>query len=185
MNIAFCVGNGPSIVNVDLASLKNIGPVYGCNHLIEKFALDNTIAVDHKVLVDLIANGHNQRSNIYTRSRWQKLIEGDNVHFLSNPIADPQTKWDREIHWGSGTHAINLAASHNPDIVVMIGYDLYNTNFDPGCWIYQINKCFELYPHIQFVQIQPAGWEVPVQWNADNFSVDNFESLAIMLKDLQ
>ena len=184
MNIAFCIGNGSSKKKVDLNTLKDVGPIYGCNSLIETFEVDNTIAVDKDLLIDLISKGYNRKTNIYTRKGYKKIIEADNVYFLDDPVSDPVELWDKEIHWGSGTHAINLAAKQGADIVIMIGYDLYNAKLDPSCWIYQIKKCFELHPEIQFVQIQNKKWKSPKEWTAENFLMDDFKGLIKLLKDL-
>lgn len=181
MNIAFCIGNGPSKDGFDLKLLNDAGPTYGCNRLIDKFPLDNTVAVDRNVVIDLIARG--VRTNIYTRRRWHAYVQADNLQFLSDPIQDPQHEYDREIHWGSGTHALNLAAKTGVDIIVMLGYDIWNADLDPSVWIYQIKKCFELHPNVQFVQIQPSGWHVPEEWTHDNFLMDDFDGLKTLLKD--
>ena len=191
MNISFCIGNGPSRLKFDLNLLKDIGPTYGCNNLIETFELDNTIIVDRKLLIDFISRGYNKRTNIYTRQRWQSLIQAENLYFLKHPIKHAQIKYEKEINWGSGTHAINLAASRNADIIIMIGYDLYDGNVynnqivDPSCWIYQIKKCFDLYPDIQFVQIQDNNWKTPNLWNNENYSQDSFSGLINILGTLE
>lgn len=184
MNIAFCMGNGHTIDNIDLESIKDVGPTYGCNSLIDKFELDNTIVVDKNLLIDLISRGINKKTNIYTRKRWHKLVQADNLYFLDEPVKNPSHMWDNEIHWGSGVHAINLAAKHKAEVIIMLGYDLYNSNLNPNCWIYQIRKCFELYPEIQFVQIQNEKWECPSSWDTDNFTVDDLENLNNLIKDL-
>lgn len=183
MNIAFCIGNGPSRKKFDVDKLKSVGPTYGCNRLIEKFGVDNTIVVDRNVLIDLIAQGYNRKTNIYTRQTWHRLVQADNLYFLSDPVEEPIELWDKESHWGSGVHALNLAASRGADIVIMLGYDLYNAELDPSCWIYQINKCFQLHPNTQFVQIQNDNWECPENWTADNFLMDNYKGLVQLLKD--
>lgn len=183
MNIVFCIGNGPSRTNVDLNVLQSVGPTYGCNQLIKSFNLDNTIVVDRIALIEIVAEGYNQKTNIYTRNRWSNLIEADNVYFLDAPVKDPKTLWDRDIQWGSGTHSLNLAAQSGADVIVMIGYDLYNADLDPACWIYQINKCFEQYPTIQFVQIQDENWTTPNEWTAENFLRDDYAGLHQLLSD--
>jgi hypothetical protein len=185
MNIAFCIGNGPSRKNFDINKLKVVGPTYGCNHLVETFPVDNTIVVDKNTLIDLIARGYNKKTNVYTRRVWHNLVQADNLYFLNDPIKNPIEIWDREIQWGSGVHALNLAASLGADIIIMLGYDLYNSNFDPKCWIYQINKCFELHPQTQFVQIQNDKWQPPEIWTADNFLIDTYKGLVQLLKDNQ
>lgn len=187
MNISFCIGNGPSRLNFDLSLLKDIGPSYGCNKLIETFDLDNTIVVDRSLLIDLISRGYNKKTNIYTRQRWKSLVQAENLCFLEHPIKHAQIKFEKEINWGSGTHAINLAASRGADIIVMLGYDLYEGNVynsqtvDPSCWIYQIKKCFDLYPDVQFVQIQSDNWTKPESWNNENYSQDTFDQLIPIL----
>lgn len=185
MNISFCIGNGPSKNKVDLSKLKDVGPTYGCNSTIDKFNLDNTIVVDRDLLIDFISRGINKKTNIYTRKCWHTLIQADNLYFLDDPVKNIQSKWDNEKHWGSGTHAINLAAKRGTDIIIMLGFDLYKTGLNPDCWIYQINKCFELYPDTQFVQIQNNDWECPKSWTADNFLMDDYEGLYQLLKDNQ
>lgn len=185
MNIAFCIGNGISREKFDLNKLKDIGPIYGCNRLIETFDIDNTIVVDNSTLIDLVAKGYNRKTNIYTRKRWHRLVEADNVHYLEDPIKEPIHRWDMESQWGSGTHALNLAANNGSEIIVMLGYDLYNAGFSPNCWIYQIDKCLELHPDTQFVQIQEDGWECPDTWTHSNFLMDNFKGLKQLLKDIK
>lgn len=184
MKISFCIGNGPSKNKFDLSKLKNAGPVYGCNNLIEKFNIDNTIAVDKDIVIDLISRGYNSKTNIYTRKKWHNLIQADNLHYLNPPIDNPVTRWDNDMQWGSGTHSINLAAKHGANIVVIIGYDLYNTGLNPNCWIYQINKCFELHSNTQFVQIQDDNWVCPTEWKAENFLLDNFHGLTTLLSEI-
>jgi hypothetical protein len=185
MKIAFCIGNGPSKNKFDLNKLKDVGPTYGCNSLIEKFDLDNTVVVDKNVVIDLIARGYNQKTNIYTRKKWHTLVQADNLHYLSPPIKDPVEIWDQDIHWGSGTHALNLASTFGTNVVIMLGYDLYNADVDPSCWIYQINKCFELHPNTQFVQIQDSKWDCPKSWISENFLMDDYNGLDQLLKDNQ
>lgn len=191
MNIAFCIGNGLSRKDINLNKFKEIGPCYGCNKLILDFELDNTIVVDRNLLVDLISKGYNKKTNIFTRKRWQKLIEAENLQFLPDPILDIKNRWDNEIHWGSGTHALNLAASNQADIIIMLGYDLlpgnmynFNSNVDAACWIYQINQCFLKFSNTQFVQIQPKDWPVPDDWKTENFTIDSIDSLDMILQEL-
>ena len=184
MNIAFCIGNGSSKDNFDLNILKDLGPIYGCNTLIENVDLDNTIVVDKNVLIDLIAKGYNRKTNIYTRQTWHKLVQADNLFYLSNPVEEPIHRWDQESQWGSGVHALNLAATHGAEIVVMLGYDLYNADLRPNCLIYQINKCFEIHSNTQFVQIQNDDWVCPNEWISTNFLRDNFDGLTNLLLEI-
>jgi len=191
MNLAFCIGNGESRSKLNLEKLKDVGPIYGCNQLIETFDLDNTIVVDKSLLIDFLARGINKKTNLYTRNRWKSTVQADNLHFLDDPIKEPIHRWDNEIHWGSGVHALNLAAKNNAEVVVMLGYDLYDKSIyneqtvDPACWIYQIKKCFDMHHTVEFVQIQKEGWVCPPEWDRSNFSLDTFSSLNKIIKEMR
>lgn len=188
MNLAFCIGNGPSRLKFNMTLLENKGTSFGCNYLIETHPLDYTIVVDRMLVVNMVSQHIQKKTNLYTRRRWQKIIDVE-LNYLNDPIKNPFSKWDNEIHWGSGTHALNLAAEKEHDLIIMLGYDLYsgnvynNTTVDPSCWIYQIKNLLLKYPETQFVQIQPKGWKVPDEWKLDNFSLDTFKALEKMLKD--
>jgi len=188
MNIAFCIGNGPSRESFDLGSLEGKGTTYGCNYLLETFPLDHTIVVDRMLLINMLSQGYHNRTMMHTRKKWRSAIDVE-LNYLEDPIRNVKQRWDNEIHWGSGTHALNLAAGHGADLVIMLGYDLYSGNIysnrdvDPSCWIYQIARVFEKHPDTQFVQIQPRGWKVPNSWTADNFSIDDMTALKNMFSD--
>lgn len=188
MNIAFCIGNGPSRMRFKLETLQGRGKTYGCNYLIETFPLDHTIVVDRMLLINMVSQGYQNRTSLHTRKKWKDVI-GVELGYLDAPVTDIKHRWDNETHWGSGTHALNLAASHGADLVIMIGYDLYSGNIysnqdvDPRCWIYQISRIFNKFPDTQFVQIQPEGWKVPESWKSENFSNDDFVALQSMLQE--
>lgn len=182
MNVAFCIGNGPSREKFNLELLTNKGITYGCNYLIETYPLNNTIVVDRQALISMLSQNVQSRTKLYTRRKWQNGIDAD-VNYLNPPMSVIKNRWDNEIHWGSGAHALNLAAEQGAELIVMLGYDLYGSKVDPACWIYQISRIFDKFPNTQFVQIQPKKWVVPFLWNNANFGVDNFTTLKNMLKD--
>ena len=203
MKIAFAIGNGFSRSVFDLELLKGKGVTYGCNVLIEDFQLDNTVACDRSALVYLIASGFDSMTNLWTRARWRNTIGSGSFNDLPTPIENPVERWDKEIHWGSGTHALNLAAEQGADEVAMIGFDLWirsdgqnniyqdryplyeNKGVGPECWIYQIKRLFEKFPDTSFVQIQPTGWKDPDEWSGyDNYSRDTFAGLKTLLQDI-
>lgn len=182
MKVAVCIGNGSSRKDFDLTKIKDIGPNYGCNQLIEEFPLDNTIVVDRALLLELLSKGYHNKTNLYTREKWVRTIES-NLKSLSTPDFLKLHRWDNEQHWGSGIHALNLAASHQPDLIIMLGYDIWPSKdsdkiVDPGCWIYQISRILSLYPHINFVQIQPKTWVCPdLLSERENLMIDDYEKL--------
>jgi len=202
MKIAFVIGNGHSRSGFDLDLLHGKGETYGCNLLAHDHDLDNIIACDRHMVVDLCSQGYAANSNLYTRQRWVKTLADENIKSLPDPIADPTVRYDREIHWNSGVHAINLAAVQGANVVVLIGFDLYprpdgNNNIyqdqlgysskpvDPSHWIHQIAQLLAKFPAVSFVQIQPENWQDPPQWKTfDNYSRDNYAGLGEWLKEL-
>lgn len=204
MKISFVIGNGFSRSVFDLSLLKNKGITYGCNLLIEDFQLDNTVACDRNMLVYLIACGFDNMTNLWTRSRWRNSIGSGTFKDLPTPINNPVERWDKEIQWGSGTHALNLAAEQGADVVAMIGFDVWirndgqnnvyqdryplyeNKEIGPECWIYQIERLLQKYPDTSFVQIQPTSWRDPESWTKyANYSRDTFAGLKTLLEDIE
>ena len=195
VKIAFVIGNGKSRAVFDVSTLAPYGVTYGCNLQIEEIELDNLIVVDRSVLVHLVSQGYDKRTNMWTRQRWIDAIDCGNTRALPDPIAYPKKRWDKELQWGSGTHAANLAASQGADVVVFIGFDLWGGNLyagkefysdkdvGPDCWIYQLGQLFDKYPDVSFVQIQPKSWKDPSNWIADNYSRDTYAGLREWLKE--
>lgn len=190
VKIAFVIGNGPSRSVFDIGKLTNHGVTYGCNLQIEETQLDNVVAVDLKMLVHLVSQGYDNRTNLWTRKRWAT----GNAKALPVPLASPKKKWDHEMDWGSGTHAVNLAATQGANVIVLLGFDLWSGNLyskqemyssrspSPACWIYQFGKLFEKFPDVSFVQIQPKSWQNPAEWDHLNYSRDTYSGLRSWLK---
>ena len=195
VKVAFIIGNGQSRSVFDISKLSDHGVTYGCNLQIEETQLDNIVAVDLPVLVHLISQGYDKRTNLWTRKKWDGRVDTGKAKFLPDPVAKPKKRWDGELHWGSGTHAANLAATQGANVVVLLGFDLWSGNLyrgksefysnkDPGpaCWIYQFGKLFDMFPDVSFVQIQPKSWENPVEWTQENYSRDTYSGLRAWLK---
>lgn len=202
MRVSFVIGNGNSRSKFDLNLLHGKGMTYGCNLLAHDHDLDNIIACDRHMVVDLCSQGFAEKCNLYTRQRWASMLADENIKSLSDPVKDPKHRYDREIHWNSGVHAINLAAEQGADIVVLLGFDLYpnkeginniyhdqsgysNKPVDPSHWIYQISYLFKKFADTSFVQIQPESWVDPQEWKTfDNYSRDTYTGLKQWLREL-
>lgn len=194
MKLSFVIGNGISRQGQPLERLTNNGIVYACNYAATEIPCDHAIAVDRGMLFDLLS----QYSNNYTlwsRTKWCNALQHNTpVYPLPEQLYVPATRWDSERHWGSGTHAVWKAAEDGADIVVLIGFDLWNTGtnnnvyanrdhynakpVDPHCWIYQLQQTFAKHPSTSFVSIQPDDWKIPDEWKQiENFTVDNYHNL--------
>ena len=202
MKIAFVIGNGHSRTVFDMSSLRDHGVTYGCNLLIKDMQLDNTVACDRIMLIRLISEGYDKVTNLWTRPRWRKVLGSGTFNDLPKPVEEPLERDDQEIHWGSGTHAVNLAATQGADVVVMLGFDLwqrqdgldniYQDDFmygkktiDPSIWIHQLASVFAKFPDTGFVQIQPKSWRDPESWTSyENYSRDDYKGLKEWIKEL-
>lgn len=202
IKIAFVIGNGHSRSVFDVNKLNDHGVTYGCNLLLEDMQLHNTIICDRALLIDMISKGMDLVTNLWTRARWKSSISGGAINELPVPVEQPKTRFDKEIHWGSGTHALHLAANQGADLIAMIGFDIWpradgknniyedRSDFyeqgkivDPSHWIHQIDYCFKKFPHTNFVQIQPRSWKDPDSWSTnDNYSRDDYAGLNDLIR---
>ena len=90
-----------------------------------------------------------------------------------------------------------VACEQGAEILCMFGFDFYGVAgksnnvykgspgydkadhraVDPGFWIQQFVQLAQWYPDTQFVQVQPAGWQVPAAWHGvSNLSIDTPET---------
>jgi hypothetical protein len=184
------IGNGESRLGIEFNSMPDYK--IGCNAAYRDFKVDCVVAVDRRVIVELLENNFKQL--VYTRPDW--IMPYPNIKILPDLPYQGDKKADDPWHWGTGPHSCNVAASMNPNEVHLYGFDLwgvdnkinnvykdtknYDTSergaIDPRFWIYQLAKCFELYPNIQWIQHQPSDWKKPESWNFSNLSVNTLNN---------
>ena len=110
MSRAFVLGNGVSRLEVNLNTLKECGPIYGCNALYREFIPDVLISTD-KPISDRIQNeGYAQKHRMYTR----KPIPGLGAFRV------PQAYYG----FSSGPLAVAQAALDGAKAVYMLGFDM-------------------------------------------------------------
>lgn len=176
------IGNGESRLDVDFNSMSDYK--IGCNAAYRDFNVDCVVAVDRRIILELLEN--NFKKLIYTRSDW--IMPYPNIKILPDLPYEGNTKADNPWDWGTGPYACLVAATMNPTEVHLYGFDLWGKEnkinnvykgtenydksdrspIDPRFWIYQLAKCFELYPNIQWIQHQPSDWKKPESWNYSN-----------------
>ena len=182
------IGNGESRLGIDFNTMSDYK--IGCNAVYRDFNVDCIVAVDRRVTLELIEN--NFKKTIYTREDW--ILPYPNFRILPDLPYKGNAKVDDAWNWGTGPHACNVAALMNPEEVHMYGFDLWGVenrinnvykdtkNYDPSArspidprfWIYQLAKCFELYPNVQWIQHQPSGWKKPESWNYSNLILQKY-----------
>jgi hypothetical protein len=181
--IVWVIGNGQSRENFALNQISD--HIIGCNAIHRDHTCDEYVAVDRRMVDEILRNDANKGKIIYTRDDWiEKYLSQKVVLSLPKiPFTGPN-KSDQAFHWNSGPYAILVAALKNPTKIKMLGFDLWSkTSFvnniykgtanyagahdrriTPDFWIHQLKKLFDHFSNIEFVQIQPEGWRIPEQW---------------------
>lgn len=175
------VGNGESRKDISLDNLN--GFKLGCNAVFRDSVFDSIVAIDERIVNEaLLANVN---VPIYTRKEWiPRFQQYPNVKSIIDLPYQGDKREDDPWHWGTGTHAANLAGSMQPQEIHLWGFDLWDCNgkvnniykntknyndashhgVDPRYWIYQLAKCFECYPEVTWIQNQKNDWHVPLEW---------------------
>lgn len=110
-NIAFVLGNGVSRLTANLFSLKQYGTLYGCNALYREFEPDHLIAVDVKMINEIIDSDYHKTHSVWTnKNKGVKTFE--NINIL-NPHKG----------WSSGPTALWLSTLHEFNEIYILGFD--------------------------------------------------------------
>jgi hypothetical protein len=160
MTTAFVIGNGVSRQAIDLALLRPLGKIYGCNALYRDFVPDVLIATDRPISTEIQNSGYAIKHMFYTR----KPIEGQGA-----------LKVPHEYYgYSSGPMATGIAATDQHHLIYMIGFDMgpVNNRFNniyadtdfyrksdatpvyTGNWTKQIRKICEDFSRTQCVRVQ-------------------------------
>lgn len=181
----FVIGNGQSREGFALNQLKDF--TIGCNAIHRDFTCDEYVAVDRRMVDEILRNDKNKGRPIYTREDWvDQYKKRNNVLSLPDLPFSGVNKSDQPFHWNSGPYAVLVAALKTPEQITLLGFDLWSkTSFvnniykgtpnysgahdrrvTPDFWIYQLSKLFNHFKDIRFIQKQPEGWRIPDQWKA-------------------
>jgi len=185
MNI-WVIGNGESRKNFNLNNIK--GYTIGCNALHRNFICDVFVAVDRRMVQEMLDNPACSKKTIYTRPEWYQEYKSKRVLCLPEIPYNSQQKQDIGFHWNSGPYAILLACLRKPKQINLLGFDLYGLNglqnnlykdtenyapssqkeIKPNFWIHQLSKLFEIFPNVEFCQHQLYNWQSPPEWSKFN-----------------
>jgi hypothetical protein len=159
MTVAFVLGNGKSRNQVDLPTLQQHGPIYGCNALYRTFAPNVLVATDRPIATEIQESGYSKNHKFYTR----------------RPLPDlgglPLLK--KYQGFSSGPNALALAANDGYHTLYLLGFDLGTTDgqfnnvyagtqfykkiTDPptfaGNWVQQITTICKDFPTRMFVRV--------------------------------
>lgn len=187
------LGNGESRKKYNLSTINSFS--IGCNAIHRDFNASVFVAVDRKMVKEILDNPKQKSKFIYTRSDWYKDFANNRVLCLPELPFSGDHKKDQGFHWNSGPYAILLACKRNPSTIHLIGFDLYGikglqnniykdtANYAastqrevmPDFWIHQLLQLFLTFPNINFVQHQLKDWQTPKDWeDLNNLTVKYF-----------
>jgi hypothetical protein len=168
-NPAFILGNGRSRLAVDPNVLLKEGVVYGCNAQYREFEPHYLIAVDVKMVNEIIDSGYHKTHQVWTNPN--KGIKSKANINLFNPHKG----------WSSGPTALWFACSHGHKEIFILGFDYQGVNgkFNNvyadtynykksqdaatyyGNWLSQTEKIIKEFRQIKFYRVIESAGFVP------------------------
>lgn len=168
-NTAFVLGNGNSRKRLVLENLKGKGTVYGCNALYREFAPDVLVAVDVKMVNEIIAAGYNKSCQVWTNPN-KGITAKNGINYFSPHKG-----------WSSGPTALWFASKQGHRNIYIFGFDYqglngkfnniyadtynYKKSADTatffGNWLSQTEKTVREFPNIKFNRVTEPGSFIP------------------------
>jgi hypothetical protein len=168
-NPAFVLGNGRSRLVVNPTSLLSLGTVYGCNAQYREYEPHFLIAVDVKMVNEIIASGYHKSHQVWTNPN-KGITTKDRIN-LFNPHKG----------WSSGPTALWLAAQSGHKEIYIFGFDYqgvdgkfnnvyadtfnYKKSTDSatffGNWLSQTEKVIKEFKHTKFYRVAEPGAFIP------------------------
>lgn len=176
------LGNGESRRGYDLSTL---GYTIGCNAIHREFICDQIVAVDRRMVNEIIANPLYKNIPTYTRPDWVgQYKQHTTVTTVPKLPYVGITRADDPWHWNTGPFAILVACYMQPKKINLLGFDLYSSKnklnniykdtknygtavdkpVDHSYWLYHLKKIFESFPDIEFVHLHTDDWTTPHEW---------------------
>ena len=81
-NIAFVLGNGKSRLKLDPNRLNGLGTTIGCNALYREFEPDFLVAVDVKMVNEIISAGYQKNHQVWTNPN-KGITSKNGINFFS------------------------------------------------------------------------------------------------------
>jgi hypothetical protein len=168
-NPAFVVGNGRSRLPINPKELLKEGIVYGCNAQYREYEPHYLIAVDVKMVNEIIAAGYHKHHQVWTNPN-KGIQSKQNINFF-NPHKG----------WSSGPTALWFAASQGHREIYILGFDYqgvdgkfnnvyadtfnYKKSTDSatffGNWLSQTEKVIKEFRSVKFYRVIDSGAFIP------------------------
>jgi hypothetical protein len=174
---------------IALEPLRALGSIYGCNALYREFEPDALIAVDVKMVNEIISAGYNKEHEVWTNPN-KGIISKDHLN-LFNPHKG----------WSSGPTALWLACSRGHKDIYILGFDyqgvggklnnVYADTFNYkkstdvatfyGNWLNQTERVVQEFRSTRFHRVIEKGNIIPDKLgampNVGHMSVEEFQGL--------
>ena len=110
------MGNGTSRLTVDAPSLLTVGTVYGCNAQYREYEPHHIIAVDVKMVNEIIDSGYHKTHSVWTNPN-KGVKTKSNINFFSPHKG-----------WSSGPTALWFASTQGHKEIYILGFDYQGLN---------------------------------------------------------
>lgn len=187
-NTAFVLGNGKSRLTLNLEGLRGRGTIIGCNALYREFEPDFLVAVDVKMVNEIISAGYQKTHQVWTNPN-KGIMSKSGVNFFAPHKG-----------WSSGPTALWFACTQGHKNVYIFGFDYqgldgkfnnvyadtfnYKKSADSatyfGNWLNQTEKTIKEYRTINFFRVADTASFIPDKLrnlpNLQHISFRDFES---------
>lgn len=188
-NPGFVLGNGCSRLYVDPATLLNLGTVYGCNAQYREYTPHYLVAVDVKMVNEIVAAGYHKNNQVWTNPN-KGITTKVHLNFFSPHKG-----------WSSGPTALWFAASQGHKEIYIFGFDYqgvngkfnnvyadtfnYKKSTDSatffGNWLSQTEKTIKEFRKTKFFRVMESGAFIPDRLgptlvNLSHITVQDFEN---------
>lgn len=189
-NPAFIIGNGTSRLRLKPESLLDKGIVYGCNAQYREYNPHYLVAVDVKMVNEIIDSGYHKQHQVWTNPN-KGIRTKHNINFFSPHKG-----------WSSGPTALWFAATQGHTSIYIFGFDYqglngkfnnvyadtfnYKRSSDSatyfGNWLSQTEKTIKEFKHIKFFRVAESGAFIPDKLgptlnNLSHISFEDFEKI--------
>jgi len=189
-NAAFVIGNGTSRHSLRPESLLDKGVVYGCNAQYREYNPHYLIAVDVKMVNEIIDSGWHKTHQVWTNPN-KGIRTKHNINFFSPHKG-----------WSSGPTALWFAASQGHQSIYIFGFDyqglngkfnnIYADTFNYkkstdaatyfGNWLSQTEKVIKEFRHTKFFRVADPGAFIPDKLgpsltNLSHITFDEFQRI--------
>lgn len=186
--VAFVLGNGRSRLKLNLEQLRGKGTIIGCNALYREFEPDYLVAVDTKMVNEIIAAGYHKDHQVWTNPN-KGINSKKNINFFSPHRG-----------WSSGPTALWFSCTLGHKDVYFFGFDYqgvegkfnnvyadtfnYKKSTDSatyfGNWLNQTERTIKENRSINFYRVAEKGSFVPdkLKHNLTNLRHITFEEFS-------